>query len=104
MVENFKTTEEGYIVYKCFDGQYTHPKSWKIEKGSYIEEEVNSCRADICGCGINFATEEWVRDNYKNPVWECLIEWRDACTIVVPYNTGGKARCGRIKLLKIVKP
>jgi len=36
-------------------------------------------------------------------LWECLILFEDAPDIVVPYNTDGKARCGRLQLIKKIK-
>lgn len=39
--ENFERTDEGYIVYKCFNNMYSAPDKWDISIGSVIEEEVN---------------------------------------------------------------
>jgi hypothetical protein len=36
-------------------------------------------------------------------IWKCLIEWQYAPDIVVPYNTNGKARCGKLKLIEVVR-
>ena len=99
---NFKKTDDGYIVYKRIgDTQYSTPNYWIIKLGEYITEIVNTNRSDMCGCGVNFGTKEWCEDNYKSAdLWECLLEFEDLCDLTVPYNTDGKARCGRLKLIK----
>ena len=57
-----------------------------------------------CGCGINVATLDWVKGNCSrsNPIWKCLIPIEALCSIVVPYNTTGKIRCGMVQLLEVV--
>ena len=106
MSNNFKTDHKGHIVYKAFgETSYTAPDSWKIEAGSFIEEVVNQLPTVNCACGVNFATLEWINNTYKTGVviWKCRINWKDACSITVPYNTDGKARCGRLELLEVVE-
>ena len=101
---NFDRTEQGYIVYKTFGGQYTSPSDWKIEKDSIIEEVVNPDRSTACGCGVNVAPIKWVKSHYgRLPIWKCLIEWAWLPGVVVPYNTDGKIRCERVRLLEIVE-
>jgi len=99
----FERTKSGYIVYKTFGGMHGAPKSWKIETNSIIEEVVNANRTNDCGCGINVAPIDWVRRNYHGDIWKCLIEWPWLPGVVVPYNTDGKIRCERVRLLKIVE-
>ena len=68
---------------------------------SFLEDVVNPVPVDNCGCGVNFGTRKWCEDNYNEAdLWECLILFEDAPDIVVPYNTDGKARCGRLQLIK----
>ena len=100
--ENFKKTRKGFVVYKKIgDTSYTKPESWKIEAGEFLEDVVNPHQTDDCGCGVNFGTREWCENNYSNSdLWECLILFEDAPDIIVPYNTDGKARCGRLQLIK----
>lgn len=100
---NFERVENGYIVYKTFGEMYTPPENWKIEPGSVIEEVVNPERQCNCGCGINVATLDWVKKNYKGVVWKCLIEWPWLAGVIVPYSTDGKIRCERVRLLEVVK-
>ena len=102
---NFDRTDEGYIVYKSFGMYYTVPDNWNIKKGSIIEENVNSNRADICGCGINVATKEWIKNEKPQikKVWKLLIKWEWLAGVVVPYNTNGKIRCERAMLLEEVE-
>ena len=106
MKQNFEHDDLGWIVYKTFGAYMTPPDDWNIENGSYIEENVNPQVTNDCGSGINFATMKWIKsDTCANTleVWRCRIRWMDACSIVVPYNTDGKARCGRLELIEVVK-
>ena len=105
IAENFKKTRNGFVVYKKIGNTtYNNPVSWKIEAGEFIEEVVNPIPTIDCGCGVNFGTRKWCDENYNEAdLWECLILFEDAPDIVVPYNTDGKARCGRLQLIKIVK-
>lgn len=60
MEAHFERTTDGYIAYKMFSCERKAPKSWKIEPGSVVTENVNFNRTDACGCGINVAPLEWV--------------------------------------------
>lgn len=106
MKAHFERTPEGYIAYKMFSCEYTAPKSWKIEPGSVITENVNFNRTNECGCGINVAPLEWVRRNYghkKLDIWKVLIRWEWLCGVCVPYASDGKIRCEKVELLEVVK-
>ena len=103
MEAHFERTDEGYIVYKSFNSNYTAPDRWKIEPGEVIEEVANPDRTCECGCGINVAPLEWVRnDNYNQP-YKLLIRWEWLPGVVVPYNTDGKIRCSKAQILESVK-
>ena len=104
MDTHFTKDATGYVVFKGFgETPYEARGEWVIESDSYITENVNPNRGDECGCGVNFATEWWIRREYpRSEIWECHIDFEDACMIVVPFNTTGKARCGRLKLVKPV--
>ena len=110
--DNFTITPEGLIVYKAFGNTpRPTPSYWKIIAGEYLEETVNPLPTCDCTCGVSFATVQWIVDEYKSEigrgeiiVWECLIEILDIATIVVPYMTDGKARCGKLRLKRIVEP
>ena len=99
---HFERVEKGFIVYKTFGGQYAPPSKWTIAPESIIEENVNPCRTDDCGCGINVAPLELVKKNYRGDIWKCLIEWAWLPGVVVPYGTDGKIRCERVRLLEKV--
>lgn len=101
-ISKFKKTSEGIIVYKgIFNTEYSVPSYWEIKEGSYLEENVDFNRHIDCGHGVNFAYKEWIREHYPDSdVWECLIEWDDLPGVVIPFNTSGKARCNRLKLVK----
>lgn len=106
MNRHFKKDDKGYIVFKVI-GKTDFPpnKNWKIEEGSYIEENVDTNRFECCGCGVNFGTLAYVRSLYPyGEVWECRIDFTDAAGIIVPYNSDGKARCERLYLTRKMKP
>ena len=100
---HFERVERGYIVYKTFGGSYTPPDNWKIEPESVITETVNFDRCTEYGSGINVAPLEWVKREYPNKqIWKCLIEWPWLVGVCVPYNTDGKIRSSRVRLLEVV--
>ena len=100
LAENFEKTEDGYVVYKCFNAEYKSPDNWSIAPGEIITEEVNFCRVNVCGCGINVATLNWVQHNYPNKdIYKLLIRWEWLAGVVVPYNTDGKIRCARAQII-----
>ena len=100
---HFERTDRGYIAYKTFGGNYEPPAEWKIEPESVIKETVNFDRCTKCGSGINVAPLEWVKQNYpKKQIWKCLIEWPWLVGVCVPYNTDGKIRCSRVRLLEVI--
>ena len=103
MEANFERTENGYIAYKTFGGQYTPPEKWKIKPGSIIEENVNFDRCNDCGCGVNVAPIKWIKDHYIGDIWKVLIRWEWLAGVCVPYNSKGKIRCERVELIEIVK-
>jgi len=96
--------EDGYVFYKTFGNEYPSPDNWKIEPGEYITEVVNPDRTCECACGVNVGTLKWITKNYPNAeVYKVLIECWDLPSVVVPYNTDGKIRCGRVKILEKVE-
>ena len=101
--DNFEHDDLGYIVYKAFSNTtYDAPKRWKISAGEFIEEVVNPCATTECGCGVNFATLKWVKQNHeKSRIWRCRIRWMDLPGVAVYYGTDGKARCSKLELLEI---
>ena len=105
LAENFEKTNEGYIGYMIHGMYYTIPEHWKLQPNEIIEEVVNSNRTDTCGCGVNIATKEWIkRENpFVTKAWKVLIKWEWLPSVVVPYNTDGKIRCGRAMLLEEVE-
>ena len=105
---HFEKTKDGYIAYKIFNMNYNIPKYWEIKPGSVINEVVNPERQCECGCGINVATLEWLKDHRnikkdKFETWKVLIEWDWLPGVIVPYNSDGKIRCERVRLLEIVE-
>lgn len=102
---NFERTDKGYIAYKTFNSQYSAPESWDIKPDSVITENVNPNRTTTCGCGINVAPLAWVRRNNSDSavIWKVLIEWPWLAGVVVPYNTDGKIRCEKVRLLEVVE-
>jgi hypothetical protein len=113
------------VVYKCFNGssvaepQWRGPNSsrtsvartWSIQPGRMAYRSAwrtskklsNPNLGDDCGCGINFATREWVEKEYPGkPVWRCLIRWAWLPGVVIPWGTNGKARCSKLQLIREV--
>ena len=105
LAENFEKTDDGYVGYKVFGMYYSIPYYWKLQHNEIIEEVVNSNRTDMCGCGINIATKEWIKREKPlvTRAWKVLIKWEWLSSVVVPYNTDGKIRCGRAMLLEEVE-
>jgi len=105
--ENFEWTDKGLIVYKIFDLYYSSP--WgDLKPGMIINEEVNHDRTLNCACGINVTNKQRLNNmlhrvllsKLNGIVWECLIRNKWLPCVVVPYNTSGKIRAGRIELIK----
>ena len=103
MEANFERTDEGYIVYKSFNSNYTAPNRWKIEPGEIIEEVANSDRTCECGCGINVAPLSWVKNDNNCQPYKLLIRWEWLPGVVVPYNTDGKIRCSKAQIVGAVE-
>ena len=100
LAEKFERTEDGYVVYKVFNECYASPTKWKVEPGEIITEEVNFCRTNDCGCGINAAPLKWVKRKYpEKDIYKLLIKWEWLAGVVVPYNTDGKIRCARAQII-----
>jgi hypothetical protein len=104
-MNKFEKDNNGVIVYKRIGKtQYPTPDTWEIKTGAVIEEVCNPCRTTECGCGVNFGMREWCEKHYTSAtLWKCRISWIDLASVIVPYNTDGKARCERLKLLEIVE-
>jgi hypothetical protein len=100
----FERDGGGVLCYKAFGRSFEAPEYWRIEEGSVIEENANPIRTLDCGCGVNVATREWIRGRWPVPreVWRCRIAWLDLAGVVVPYNTDGKVRAERVRLLEKV--
>ncbi len=105
LADNFATDQLGVIVYKAIGNtHYSMPSYWDIQPGQFITEVVAPSPTQDCGCGVNFATPAWLIKayGYKSNIWKCRIHWIDLSAVVVPYNTDGKARCGRLQLLETI--
>ena len=100
MKDNLEKTRIGYIAYKSFGSNYTSPAYWKIKPGSEISEVVNPLPTLDCACGVNVAMKTWAK--LEGEIWKVLIKWEWLPSVVVPYNTNGKFRCGKVKLLEVV--
>ena len=101
---HFERTPDGYIAYKTFNAFYHSPDTWTIENGAVIEENVNFDRCTSCGCGINVAPLNWVKnESPKAQIWKVLIRWEWLCGVCVPYMTDGKIRCERVELIEVVE-
>lgn len=104
----------GYIVYKTFGYMFPPRKEWNICRDSIIEENCDMNRFQACSYGINVAPLGWVmmhsrfpdNDDCKFPgalpIWKCEINDEWIADVCVPYDSTGKIRCGKLKLLDIV--
>jgi len=103
-IGKLETDSLGVIVYKRIgdtNTNYQAPGFWIMEPGRFLTEVVNQLPTLGCACGVNFGTLEWCEDNYpKADLWKCRIRWLDLVSVVVPYNSDGQARCGRLELLE----
>ena len=99
----FKVTKDGIIAYKIFGAERCTPESWTLEPGAVITENVNHCRTNDCGCGINVDTLDWLKRTFHGEIWEVLIRWEWLPDVCVPYGTTGKIRCGKCELVKVVE-
>jgi hypothetical protein len=96
--------KNGYIVYRAEQGIKPKPEHWTFEPGKALTEVANPDRCTECGSGVHFATLSWVKINHPGQIiWRCKIEPRDLPSVVVPYNSDGKARCERLVLLEKVE-
>jgi len=104
-LKKFDFDKDGVLVYKAIGNTgHSAPSYWKIKAGAFLEEVVNPDRCTLCGCGVNFATRDWIDKNYPQHthVWLCRIHWLDLADVIVPFGTDGKARCARLELVKEV--
>ena len=104
-MKQFEHDEYGWIVYKRIGKTcYEMPSHWIIEPGEYLTEVVNPDPCVACGSGVNFATRDWCNTVFSDAaLWRCRIWWKWGPSIVVPYHTDGKARCGKLELIEVVK-
>jgi len=99
---NCDMDEHGVIVYKRF-GKTEYEQPWKPSTGAVIAEVCNPLPTVDCGCGVNIGTRKWCDSNYTTAkLWKCRIRWIDLADTVVPYNTSGKFRCGRLECIEEV--
>jgi hypothetical protein len=103
ILDKLERTDVGFIVYKWFgETSYSTPESWEVEPESVIKETVNPCRTDPCGSGVNVGTLDWVQNNtlgYTGEIWKCLIRYEWVDSLVIPYSSDGKFRCGKLELI-----
>jgi hypothetical protein len=98
----FERTNRGWRVYKTFGRVYASPPEWDIRAGSTIVEgNLDMNNVQVCGAGINFATEDWQRGEreYEYALWECIVPFN--ATVIVPWETDGKARTDRLVILGV---
>jgi len=92
--------DDGYICYKRIGKA---PDGLVFFPGEYIIEAVNPDRSTDFGHSATVGTWQWCKEyNTEAVLWRCLIEWRYLPSVIVPFNTNGNFRAGRVKLLEIV--
>ena len=104
LATHFASDEAGIIAYKTFGQHYAPPAHWPTPApGVVLTEVVNPDRGTDCGCGVNVATANWFLANATTKqVWRVRIAWRDLAGVIVPFQTDGKIRAGRVELLELV--
>jgi hypothetical protein len=103
IAKNLKRARGGVYAYKTFGSQYASPASWIIAPGSVIAENVNPLPTLDCACGVNVATLEWCQKHGGlSPIWRVLVKWEWLAGGVIPWNTDGKFRVPKAKLIEIV--
>ena len=98
-ITQLEHTPDGVIAYKAFGINFPAPDRWVIHAGAVISEVVNPLPTMDCACGVNVARHDW-EGLPKTGVWKVLIRWDWLPSVVVPYNTDGKFRCGRCELVE----
>lgn len=97
--DQFESDAQGILVYKSLEAMHT--SHWgDVVPGMILSETVNPDRTASCGCGVNFGTLIYVQTNYPENLWLCRIRWEWLPEVIVPYNTDGKARCGKLELIR----
>jgi len=105
IAENLTRCRGGVYAYKSLGTLYESPADWRQEPGAEISETVNLLPTLDCACGVNVATLDWVRNNSNDaPIWKVLVRWEWMAGGVIPYNTDGKFRVPRAKLIEVVVP
>jgi hypothetical protein len=103
-LSRFETDEKGILVYKAIGRtDYSLASHWVVGPNLILTETPNPTKTQTCGCGVNFGTREYCKKKYPTTdLWLCRIAWIDLADVIVPYNTDGKARCGKLELLEII--
>lgn len=102
-------SDTGYIVYKTFGSKYPPCAEWDISPGSIIYENCDMNRRNPCSYGINVAPIEWIRKYIcahaaeTLDIWRCEILDKWLADVCVPYDTNGKIRCNKLRLIEIVE-
>ena len=101
-MEQYPVDATGILVLTQKPGPHkAPPAAWTIAPGAVLTETVNPDRCTECGCGVSFAAPGWFQPEVPN-LWLARIAWVDLADVVVPFGTDGKARCGRLTLLRRV--
>jgi len=101
----FEFDDKGLICYKQIGMYNAPPKTWEIRAGAILREHVCTDRTIECGCGVNAATLDWVKNNYDDSghegIWKCRIPYDRLMGVVVPYSTNGKIRTDYLELIEL---
>jgi hypothetical protein len=101
---NLQRTRGGVVAYKTFGSQHAPPAGWTIEAGAEVSENVNQLPTLDCACGVNVATLDWVKKHGgSGPIWKLFIKWEWMAGGVIPWNTDGKFRVPRARLIALVE-
>jgi hypothetical protein len=75
----------------------------QLRPGKELRQRVNSDRCSLDGCGVSFATKQMMALKFKPPYWRCEIAFNWLPDVVIPFNTDGRGRCSRLRLMERVE-
>ena len=89
-------------AYKLVTDDYTGPhyRGLNYQVGREVSEKANTDPDIECSYGISLATLDWVLANWSPSQRVLLVEFDRADLAAVPYNSDGKFRVHRCKVLE----
>jgi len=101
--KQFQRLKNGNLVcYKIFDLFYPKNKNWKIENGSFIEENLDYDRLKGCSYGINATSKPSLLNKHSGIIYKLEILPEDQFDIIFPNEMMDNAdlRAARMKIIE----